>query len=236
MSKYSICRLFEICFQYAYVLHPIIFCRTYWNCAGPEFTKFSNLNGINDGNNKNPTRHVFKYKHTKWSHWCITASLNYKNTMINRITMETVACLRSKCHMKQNLILSWPWSFRHTSCISDFRCKTKYTNKKFCRTPGPAYLAVLPVLVIFCPLGPTNFKKSAIVQWKRLKNITCNSNWQIISENEIPSDKSGKMTAGPIKTLGFQDRLSGIAKGILSDSIFSDIWFRLLQLICQFPV
>jgi hypothetical protein len=27
-----------------------------------------------------------------------------KNTMINRITMETVACLRSKCHLKQNLI------------------------------------------------------------------------------------------------------------------------------------
>ena len=32
--------------------------------------------------------------------------LNYKNTMINRITMETVACLRSKCHLKQNLIPS----------------------------------------------------------------------------------------------------------------------------------
>jgi hypothetical protein len=31
------------------------------------------------------------------------------------------------------------------------------------------------------------------------------------SENEIPTDKSGKMTAGPINTLGFQDRLSGIA-------------------------
>jgi hypothetical protein len=108
-------------------------------------------------------RHVFKYKHTKWSRWCITASLNYKNIMINRITMETVACLRSKCHLKQNLIPSWPWSFRHTSCISDFLCKTKYTNKKFCRTPGPAYLVVLPVLVIFCPLGPTNFKKSGVV-------------------------------------------------------------------------
>jgi hypothetical protein len=53
-------------------------------------------------------RHVFKYKHTKWSRWCITASLNYKNTMINRITMEIVACLRSKCHLKQNLIPSWP--------------------------------------------------------------------------------------------------------------------------------
>jgi hypothetical protein len=26
--------------------------------------------------------------------------------MINRITMETVACLRSKCHLKQNLIPS----------------------------------------------------------------------------------------------------------------------------------
>ena len=76
------------------------------------------------------------------------------------IIMETVACLRSKCHLKQNLIPSWPWSFRHTSCISDFRCKTKYTNKIFCRTPRPAYLAVLPVLVIFCPLAPTNFKKS----------------------------------------------------------------------------
>jgi hypothetical protein len=95
----------------------------------------------------------------------ITASLNYKNTMINRITMETctVACLRStfKCHLKHNLIPSWPWSFRHTSCISDFQWKTKYTSKNFCRTPGPAYLAVLPVLVIFCPLGPTSFKKSA---------------------------------------------------------------------------
>jgi hypothetical protein len=46
--------------------------------------------------NSSPAHHhVFKYKHTKWSHWCITASLNYKNTMINRITMETVACLRS---------------------------------------------------------------------------------------------------------------------------------------------
>ena len=76
--------------------------------------------------------------------------------------METVACLRSKCHLKQNLIPSWPWSCRHNSCISDFRCKTKYTNKKFCRTPGPAYLAVLPVLVIFCLLSPTNFKKSVI--------------------------------------------------------------------------
>ena len=92
--------------------------------------------------------------------WCITTSLSYKNTMINRIIMETVACLRSKCHLKQNLIPSWPWSFWHTSCISDFWCKTKYTNKNFCRTPRPAYLAVLPVLVIFCLLGPTNFKKS----------------------------------------------------------------------------
>ena len=81
-------------------------------------------------NNKNPTRHVFKYKHTKWSRWCITVSLNYKNTMINRITMETVAWLRSKCHLKQNIIPSWPWPLRHTSCISDFRCKTKCTNTK----------------------------------------------------------------------------------------------------------
>jgi hypothetical protein len=143
-------------------IHPIILCRTYWNCTGPEFTKFWNLNGIGDGNDKNLICHVFKYKHTKWLCWCITASLDYKNTMINRITMETVACLRSKCHLKQNLIPSWPLSFQHTSCISDFRCKTKYTNKKFCRTSRPANLAVLPVLVIFCPLGPMNFKKSDV--------------------------------------------------------------------------
>jgi hypothetical protein len=45
-----------------------------------------------------------------------------------------------------------------------FRCRTKYTNKKFCRTPGPPYLAVLPVLVIFCQLGPTNFKKSVLIR------------------------------------------------------------------------
>jgi hypothetical protein len=118
------CRLLKKKFN-----NPIIFCRTYWNCAGPEFTKFENLNGIGDaGNNKNLTRHVFKYKHMKWSRWCITVSLNYKNTMINRITTETVACLRSKCHLKQNLIPSWPWSFRHTSCISDFQCKTKFVG------------------------------------------------------------------------------------------------------------
>ena len=112
-----------------------------------------------------------------------SVSLNYKNTMIKRITMETVACLRSKCHLKQNLIPSWPWSFRHTSCISDFRCKTKYTSKKICRTPGPAYLAVLPVLVIFCPLGPTNFKKSELTDpysvWDQLDwKMFINGNFQ----------------------------------------------------------
>ena len=87
-----------------------------------------------------------------------SVSLNYKNTMIKRITMETVACLRSKCHLKQNLIPIWPWSFRHTSCISDAKQNTQAKN--FCQTPGPAYLAVLPVLVIFCPLSLTNLKKS----------------------------------------------------------------------------
>ena len=51
-----------------------------------------------------------------------------------------------------------------------FRCKTKYTNKTFCQTPGPAYLAVLPVLVIFCPLGPTNFKKSAVILYVIIEN------------------------------------------------------------------
>jgi hypothetical protein len=50
--------------------------------------------------------------------------------MINIITMETVACLWSNCHLKQNLIPSCPWLFRHTSCISDSRCKTKYTFRQ----------------------------------------------------------------------------------------------------------
>ena len=54
--------------------------------------------------------------------------------MINRITMETVACLRSKCHLRQNLILSWPWSFRHTSCISDAKQNTQ--TKNFVGHPG----------------------------------------------------------------------------------------------------
>ena len=54
---------------------------------------------------------MFSNINTKWSGWCITPSLNYKNTMSNRITMETVASLRSKCLLKQNLIPSWPWSF-----------------------------------------------------------------------------------------------------------------------------
>ena len=81
--------------------------------------------------------------------------------MINRITMETVACLRSKCHLKQNLIRvdrdrsGIPVAFPISGAKQN-------TQTKFCQTPGPAYLAVLPVLVIFCPLGPTNFKKSAI--------------------------------------------------------------------------
>jgi hypothetical protein len=97
-----------------------------------------------------------------------------KNTMINRITMETVACLRSKCHLKQNLIrvdrdrsayLLHFW----------FPVQSKYTNKKFCRTLGPAYLAVFPVHVIFCPLGPTNFKKSAIVK----RNVLWPGKWYL---------------------------------------------------------
>jgi hypothetical protein len=127
-----------------------------------------NWYGIGDGNNKNLTRHVFKYKHTKWSRWCITASLNYKNTMINRITMETFACLRSKCHLKQNLILSWPWSFLHTSCISDFRCKTKYTKKnvvghpdrhtwQYCWSLLTHLCELLPSLGVRCP--SVNLKK-----------------------------------------------------------------------------
>ena len=45
-----------------------------------------------------------------------------------------------------------------------FPVENKIHPKKICRTPRPAYLAVLQVLVIFCPLGPTNFKKSALIE------------------------------------------------------------------------
>ena len=74
--------------------------------------------------------------------------------MINRITMETVACLRNKFEAESNSEL--------TVIDPAYRLHFRFPvqNKKNCRTPGPAYLAALPVLVIFCPLGPTNFKKS----------------------------------------------------------------------------
>jgi hypothetical protein len=91
----------------------------------------------------------------------------------------------SKCHLKQNLIPSWPWSFRHTSCISDFQCKIKYTNKTFCRTPGPAFLAILPVLAIFCPLGPMNFKKSAMYIKKKKTFYCCSSSCRAYVTNYV---------------------------------------------------
>jgi hypothetical protein len=61
-----------------------------------------------------------------------SVSLNYKNTMIKRITMETVACLRSKCHLKQNLIPSWPWSFQHTGQQYCQVCRFGCPDKIFC--------------------------------------------------------------------------------------------------------
>jgi hypothetical protein len=134
--------------------------QTFWNSSDRRSERAEN----------HKDRQYCQYKHTKWSRWCITASLDYKNTMINRITMETVAWLRSNCHLKQNLIPRW--SFRHTCCISDYRWKTKYTNKKCCRILGPAYLAVLPVLVIFCPLAPTVRRISKSLQYTGQK-IKC---------------------------------------------------------------
>ena len=112
------------------------------------------------GNNKNLTCHVFKYKHMKWSHWCITASLDYKNTMINRITMETVACLRSKCHLKQNLIPSWPWSFWHTSCISDAK---QNTQKKFLSDTRTGILGSIAGSCDFLPARFDEFQK--VCRW-----------------------------------------------------------------------
>jgi hypothetical protein len=56
--------------------------------------------------------------------------------MINKITMETVACLRSKCHLKQNLIPSWPWSFRHTCELQfQFPVQNKIHKQKFFSLP-----------------------------------------------------------------------------------------------------
>ena len=158
----------------------------------------------------------------KWSHWCITASLSYKNTMINRITMETFACLRSKCHLKQNLILSWPWSFRHTSCISDFRCKTKYTSKKFCRTTGPAYLAVLPVLVIFCPLGPMNFKKSAYIQ--SMLNLARFISFLLYKSLGMLGQRTGKTNNLKVFRKNKTKGINSIAKIILRLSIPEGDW------------
>jgi hypothetical protein len=52
-----------------------------------------------------------------------------------------------------------------------FPLQNKIHKQKFCRTPGPAFLAVLPVLVIFCPLGPTNFKKYALRNYTYEKKV-----------------------------------------------------------------
>jgi hypothetical protein len=74
-----------------------------------------------------------QWRRVKWSMHKVGGREGGRNIIMDVIiTMETVACLRSKCHLKQNLIPSWPCSFRHTNCISDFWCKTKYTNNKFC--------------------------------------------------------------------------------------------------------
>ena len=68
-----------------------------------------NLNGIGDGNNKNPTRHVFKYKHMKWSRWCITASLNYKNTTVFTLNF-----------LPYNLQAHWACKFKYLQAHHQF--------------------------------------------------------------------------------------------------------------------
>jgi hypothetical protein len=149
--------------------------------------------------------------------------------MVNRITMETVACLRSICHLKQNLILSWPWLFRHTSCIFDFRCKKKYTNKKFCRTPGQAYLAVLPVLVIFCPLGPTNFKKSVhsanipIALQKKPTNILPTDSI-IYIQNPYYSERYASYTPQLQTTCNTQSSVQNLTSSVVRQRLQSTIW------------
>jgi hypothetical protein len=75
------------------------------------------------------------------SRWCITASLNYKNTMINIITMETVACLRSKCHLKQNLNPSWPCSWKYNYGRADFLKFVGPSGQKITRTSNTAKYA-----------------------------------------------------------------------------------------------
>ena len=92
--------------------------------------------------------------------WCITASLNYKNTMINGITMETVACLRSKCHLKQNLIPSWPWSFRHTCELQfQFPVQNKIHKQKFFSDTRTGILGSIAGPCDFLPARSDKFQK-----------------------------------------------------------------------------
>jgi hypothetical protein len=89
--------------------------------------------------------------------------------MINRITMETIACLRSKCHLKQNLILSWPELDRDHSGIpvafpiSGAKQNTQPKNFSDTRT---GILGSIASPCDFLPAwsdGPTNFKKSDLI-------------------------------------------------------------------------
>ena len=110
-----------------------------------------------------------------------------------------------------------------------FRCKKKYTNKKFCRTPGLAYLAVLPVLVIFCPLGPTNFKKSVhsanipIALQKKPTNILPTDSI-IYIQNPYYSERYASYTPQLQTTCNTQSSVQNLTSSVVRQRLQSTIW------------
>ena len=76
--------------------------------------------------------------------------------MINRITMETVAYLRSKCHLKQNLIPSWPWSFQ---LHFRFPVQNKIHKQKFLSDIRTAILGSIAGPCDFMPAWSDEFQK-----------------------------------------------------------------------------
>jgi hypothetical protein len=85
--------------------------------------------------------------------------------------METIACLRSKCRLKQNLILSWPELDRDHSGIpvafpiSGAKQNTQPKNFSDTRTGILGSIAGPCDFLPARPDCPTNFKKSATVQY-----------------------------------------------------------------------
>ena len=85
--------------------------------------------------------------------------------MINIITMKTVACLRSKCHLKQNLILSWPWSFWHTCLHFRFPVQNKIHKKNILSDTRTGILGSFAGPCDFLPARSAKFQKVCHTSW-----------------------------------------------------------------------